>query len=237
MLLGINHEQRKAVIFRPRCKLWACPACAQTNKNLVTFRADHGAKLLAAQGHDLTFLTLTSHEKLRPEASINVFPKAWGKLRDRASYAAGGMQYFSVPERHKSRRVHAHLIVTAVLSKKWWKDNARACGMGYQSDVQEVAWLGGVGFYIAKYVGKSITGGDWPKGYRRYRTSKGWPKLPDLESDPAWEFEKLPQDAAISHEMALLRRRGYTVALMSHDTAWDFVDGKIELTGETDEQV
>lgn len=232
VLLGINHELRKAVFFRPRCKLWGCPVCAQINRNLVIFRADHGAKLLAAQGHHLDFLTLTSHEKLGPDASLKVFPNAWPKLRKRATRAAGGLLYFSVPERHKNGRLHAHLIVTAALPKKWWKDNARACGMGFQSDVKEVEWLGGVGRYIGKYLTKTIEDADWPKGHRRYRTSKAWPKLPELESDPAWEFEKLAQDASISGEMADLQRKGYQIGMFAHDTAWAFVEGKLELVEE-----
>ena len=44
-------------------------------------------------------------------------------------------------------------------------------------------------FYVTKYVGKSLGVHDWPKSYKRIRTSQKWPTFNDSP-----EFEKLDVD-------------------------------------------
>ena len=181
-LKAINHSTKQVVLFRPRCKSWRCPGCAKINAQKVVLRAANGSEVMQSRGAVLDFVTVTSHEKLDPAASLAVLPKAWNKLNRRMSREAASHEYLAIPEQHKDGRWHLHAIVTAKLPKKWWKDNARQCGLGYQSDVQEVRTLGGVAYYVSKYVSKTLENPNLPKNFRRVRASHGWPELPAMEA-------------------------------------------------------
>lgn len=223
-LKAINHQSRKAVFFPPRCKLWSCPTCGEMNRELWTWRAAHGAKVLYDQGHHLEFVTLTSHEKLDAAGSIKVLPHAWHKVHHRLRRAAPAAQYFLVPEGHKNGRVHLHMITTAHLPKRWWKDAPRACGMGYQSDLQDVRSAGSVAAYIGKYLTKTLQFSNFGRGFRRVRKSQDWPELPELQQPPEWIIYRLPDYASLQGETKRLRQQGYTVATAGSSSAWGFID-------------
>ncbi|HEY9758875.1 MAG TPA: hypothetical protein V6C97_27145, partial [Oculatellaceae cyanobacterium] len=175
-LRGVNHEERKAVFFQPRCKLWSCPYCAQVNRALWTARAYHGASVLAGDDEShpdvISFLTLTSNRKLGPDATMRVFSSAWIKLRHRAHRSASQGQYLLIPERHKDGRLHAHAVETFNLGQRWWKDNSAECGLGFMVEEEEARTPGGAAYYVAKYLAKSLGVQNWPKGWRRVRTSR-----------------------------------------------------------------
>lgn len=227
MLRGINHALKKAVLFHPRCGLWSCPECAQINKEMWTWRASSGGLVLFQELGAIEFLTLTSHEKLSAAASVDVWPDAWKKLAERARYHGGEFQYFAVPERHKTGRLHVHAIIAteAQLPKRFWKNAARACGMGYQADLQEVLHVGGVGGYVGKYLAKTLQYSHWKKGFRRVRTSQGWPKLPTLPKAEGWDFVTLPSDVSVADALSVARDLGYEIYLTGHKTAWKYVNG------------
>lgn len=222
MLRMINHELGQAVYFRPLCKSWTCPYCAPRRAWMWRKRAEYGSGVLVGTG-GLDFVTVTSHEKLDAAASLAVLPHAWNKLNIRIKRAWDSPEYFAVPEQHQDGRWHLHVIVTARLKKKWWKDNARACGLGYQSDVQEVGDVGGVGNYVTKYLTKTLQNSNLPKGFRRVRLSRGWPSLPSREFGD-WEFKKLGELDAVNDEIAYLRKTGFTVILADGSSSWDWVE-------------
>lgn len=228
ILRGINHTRKIAVFFHPRCGMWSCPQCAQINQEIWTWRASLGGRELAIKHGNVDFLTLTSHEKLDAAASVDVWPDAWDKLRKRAGRAAGKLEYFAVPERHKSGRLHVHAIVATQdeLPLRWWKNAARACGMGYQADLQEVIHEGGVGGYVGKYLAKTLQYSNWKKGFRRVRTSQGWPKLPALPQEEGWNFETLPKDVSLYDALIVASDLGYETHLTGHKTAWKYVNEK-----------
>lgn len=153
-------------------------------------------------------------------------PKAWAKLRARAQRATGGMEYFAVPELHKSKKVHFHMIVTAKLTKKWWKDNGRECGFGFRNDAKEVYELGGVASYINKYLVKSLSVESVPKGTRRVRTSHGWPRAPDRDPDPDWTFSLVERDTNVEYLAQAYENMGFSVALAGSKSAWTYVEAK-----------
>lgn len=223
-LIGLNGDIKRAVLFQPRCKSWACPVCAKINRALWAVRAFHGAQVLN-QTLSLTidFLTLTSHEKLGPGASLKVWPKAWMKLQARARYATGGFQYLLVPEQHEDGRLHVHAIETAGLGERWWKDNGRACGLGYMAEEEGARTPQGAAYYVVKYLTKSIGFTDWPRGFRRVRTSRGWPKLDNLPEVPGWRFKPVPEDRAMSEMVEQLRADGYYVEFLDHRSAWGYI--------------
>jgi len=226
-MIAINRDNRQAVFFRPRCKLWSCPACAETNKRLWAVKAYHGAEQLAAEGaQHIAFLTLTSHERLDAAGSLAVWPSAWSKLRDRAKYASGGFDYLLVPEQHADGRLHVHAIETAGLGKRFWKDAARKSGLGYQCEEEEANTPAGAAYYVVKYLTKSIAYTNWPKGFRRVRTSRNWPKLEKMEQPEGWDFKLLASDESLLFEAKRLKRELYHVAMMGHREAWAFVGGQ-----------
>jgi len=220
LLQAVNHTTKTALYYRPRCKLWSCEPCAETNKALWTWRAEHGASsLYKAPGGVLSFITVTSHEALSPGGTLAVLPDAWGKLYWRLKRAAPGVQYFMVPEPHKDGRLHLHAIVSCDLPKRWWKDNARASGFGYQNDVQEVVSVGGVVGYVSKYMSKMLQFTNFQKGFRRVRKSQRWPALPPLALNSDWTIKPLPQDIVLNEAMTFQKMRGYSSTLTDYKTA------------------
>lgn len=224
MMVGKNPTSKAAVFFRPRCKLWSCPNCAKTNADLWIMRATYATHLLMEQGKPVDMVTITSHEKLSPTETIRVLPHAWDKLRKRAIYKAGKLDYLALPERHADYRVHIHALVLCQFGRKWWKDNARACGLGYMAEDKPVYSAAGAGFYVGKYFTKQLRDACWAKGFRRIRTSKGWPKLPLLERNEAWEFAIVPKGESVASAFHTLRLKGYHVIETDHKTAWQLIE-------------
>lgn len=222
-LLGVNAGARKAIIFRPRCRMWSCNVCAVTNTWVWSYRANAGAHELYDRGHSMHFATVTSHEKLNARQSWWVLPKAWMKLQARIRRETGGYEYFVVPELHKNGRVHLHMITTAPMEKRWWKDNARECGFGYQDDVGEVRELGGVTRYVLKYLTKAVAVADMPKGTRRVRTSRTWPKTPPMPKPDGWTFETIATNVALNEVAAAYWDTGYSVVMAGSKSSWKYV--------------
>lgn len=174
-------------------------------------------------GAVLNFLTLTSHERLNASGSLKVWPKAWAKLRERVRYETGGFQFLLVPEQHKNHRLHVHAIETAGLGRRWWKDNARECGLGFMADETEVQTAGGAASYTTKYLTKALLYQHWPKGFRRVRTSQGWPKLEKTEQPDDWYFEPLKRAERLDRAIDDLERAGYDVIVLDHYEAWEVI--------------
>ena len=223
LLKAINHDQKQVIFFRPRCGSWSCPSCAEINANRVVLQAAHGAKLLAEAGAVLDFVTVTPHERLSPSASRVVLPSAWSMLRKRFTRATtSGHQYFVVPEQHKSGKWHLHAITAFHLPKRWWKNNARECGFGYQVDVQNVQQPGQVAGYVGKYIGKNLND-QYTRSLRHVLHSNKWPKLPDLPEPAGWEFLLLKRDQALNEEVARAQGMGYVVVLADESSSWDWI--------------
>jgi hypothetical protein len=219
ILRAVNHTEHVAVFFRPRCKLWSCPYCAEENRKLWIARAYYGAAVL----EQVCFLTLTSHPKLSPAASVGVFGQAWNVLRLRARRSAPEGQFMMIPERHKDGRLHAHAIETFALGTRWWKDNAAECGLGYMAEEDVAHTPQGAAWYVGKYMTKQLEGGSWPKGWRRARTSRDWPKLPPMPVSEDWSFTSLPNDEALNTAIARLEQGGYFIIVADTGSAWDVV--------------
>lgn len=224
-MMASNSITGMALFFQPTCKKWSCVSCGQVNAKRWTVRAIKGTESLLEAGYKVDFVTLTPHEKLTPEQSFRVLPMAWKKLHIRYKreipHGDPGA-YYAVPERHKSKKVHSHLIVTGGLSQKWWKDNARECGMGYQSKVKEVKTLG-VGGYVGKYLGKSLDD-PWPKGTRRVNTSRSWPALPELEQSPGWTFSVHQKEEQLLMVIDILKSQNYVVFGVTTANAWTLLE-------------
>lgn len=222
-LRGVHDGERVALLFQPRCGLWSCPACGEINRRLWVARAYAGVAALAARGERVSFLTLTSHERLSGGGSLAVWPSGWKKLRERASYAAGGFEYLAVPERHQDGRLHVHALETSGLGSRWWKDNARACGLGYMAEERAVDGAAGAAWYVSKYLGKTLGAGAWPAGFHRVRVSRGWPRLPLPDEAEGWRWGRLGAGDSVQRAAARLEARGYRVLIADHAAAWFYV--------------
>lgn len=231
VLKAVNEETKQMVLFRPRCKQWSCPACGEINKALWILRTYHAVEVLAQQtsvtenniAGELSFLTLTSHARTDERGSVAIFGSAWNKLRGRAAYAASGGQYLMMPERHKSGKLHVHAIETFNLGTRWWKDNAASCGLGYIAEEEIIQSKYGAANYVNKYLTKSIEHTEWPKHWRRVRTSQNWPKLSPLPTNVNWQFKPLAKSEQMSEVVNFYKIRNYDVKVLNHQTAWDFV--------------
>lgn len=232
-MVATNTALNHLLFFRPTCKKWSCHACGQTNAAHWVRRGEKGTKEFLDQGFRVDFLTLTPHEKLTPEQSFYVLPRAWKTLHMRYQREIphdNPGAYFVVPERMpKSGKVHSHFMITGGLSQKWWKDNARECGLGYQSKVKEMKSIGVVG-YVTKYLTKTLTE-QWPKGRRRVNTSRNWPQLPDSEL-PGWEFSTHMTDEQLSLILDVYASGGLTILGLNTKNAWKVLNGLSQLTGD-----
>lgn len=212
---AVDHVDRRVFLYRPNCGSWGCPYCAEVNRRVWTWKIAASTEGHLSAGHEVSFTSVTSHERLRSAGSVEVFKRAWPKLARRAERASPGGEYVLIPEPHQSGRLHAHLLDTWNLPTRWWKDNARACGLGYQADSEYAKTAGGAARYAAKYIGKGL-GASWPKGFRRVRVSKGFLMLPEDERGElvGWSFARLPVDADLSDQLNYWRGLGFSVRVV-----------------------
>lgn len=220
VVLGMNHETRVAVIWRPRCKLWSCEACAQINAACWSIIAQTGVEAFLAEGRSPCFFTITSHERLSAAATMRVWPRAWAKLSTRLRRKIPGIQYLMVPEKHEDGRLHVHGVASDGIPERWLKDNARECGLGYQAATGEIENPRRVASYVTKYLVKQLESTDWPKHFRRVRTSRGWPKPEPVTDTGSWHWVVLTSQDSEEIEAEVLRREGYLVIVGDHRTAW-----------------
>jgi hypothetical protein len=215
--------ERRAVFFKPRCKLWRCPVCSEINRSRWIARAYHGAEVLIAEGSSVDFLTLTSHEKLDADKTVIVFKHAWDMLNKRARRVSPAYQYLLVPERHEDGRLHAHLLETSHLKERWWKDNARECGLGYEVKKKILEGPPHAAFYVGKYLGKQLGEKEWPEGFRHVRVSRHWPTLPELETLIGWEWGTLPKREMLQDKIDHYTAMGYACVIAGSHSAWEYV--------------
>jgi hypothetical protein len=225
-MVAINADLKRAILFRPRCGSWSCPYCAQVNQSRWAVRAYYGTLVYQSAGDEVDFLTLTSHEKLNPAQTRWVFPKAWKKLSQRARRAADGFDYLMIPEVHKDGRLHIHAVETSALGESWWKDNARASGLGYMDEEEPIRKPAGAAAYVVKYIGKTLTISTWPRSFHRVRTSRRWPSLPPLVQPDGWRFETVPPFMPLWSVALRYKGEGYDLHITGSAAAWGLIDGE-----------
>lgn len=186
-LKAIDNEAKTVYFIRPDCKSWACEFCSERRRRHWVFLATYGGDALLSTGERLSFVTLTSHANIRDiNGGIKVWRKAWPKLSARWRRASPGLQYLYVGEGRKREHFHVHIITTATLPTRWYKDNAAQTGLGYQALAVPIERAGECGMYTGKYLGKAIKVIDWPRYWRRVNTSRAWPKPAVEEISYQW---------------------------------------------------
>jgi len=190
-LVGVNENAKQSLLTRPNCKMWNCEKCAAINARLWIARVINGVNRL---GGEWSFLTLTSHRKMRKLASVKCLRDGWKKFYNRVlaqfDKAATSIYYCKIWEQHKDGGFHLHILINVNLGTRWAKDNASQCGLGSQAKWKEISNAGKVAGYMAKYSLKNAwlaqNNIQWPKGLRRIETSHKWPILQKKEQDSAW---------------------------------------------------
>lgn len=203
VVFGVNKNKNTAILFNPACNSWSCDYCAETQKENWIHQAARGSMVLASEGSELQFITLTSRGYATPNKSVYFFKQNWPKLRKRMAertnewepFTGNRWAYFLVPERHKSGVLHAHLIAaTHICAKSVWKQHAHQTGFGYVVDVQEMITPLLAAAYVAKYLHKGMGAEQWPKGFRRVRHSQNWPmSKPRKDEEWSWKTYKNPE--------------------------------------------
>lgn len=187
-------EDKSRYIIKARCKLWKCPYCGKVNAHQHKIRILNGINELRNSGQQFSFVTLTSHENLRStDACLGVWRKAWKKLRERLRRVHKNNQWDDLAfcittEFHKNGRLHWHMLVNNTLRTRWWKDNARACGLGYQCKSVELDNAIQGANYVTKYLSKSLAEADFPAKMRRIVYSQTFPDKPRPETEYQWQI-------------------------------------------------
>jgi len=215
-LLGVNHDTGDTVLYRPDCKLWTCPHCANVKTKQWASRVrraitDHHASGDAIDAYH--FLTVTIKETSgQLEKQIAIFRSAWDKLNKRmARSCPHELEYVCIPELSPvKKRLHAHVLITWDFAKvariapkraksggnsqkwysRWLHTNLSAVGLGYIYDLQELDSPELGAHYVTKYIGKGLNE-NFPSGFRRVRTSQHFPEVPGLDSDNNYEWTVL----------------------------------------------
>lgn len=189
----------RVLIFRPDCKMWKCPHCANVNKLKWVYRIKKGIEQYENEGDKFWFVTLTTHRKIRTfEKSLAVWRTAWDKLYHRMKREnPKQMHYVLLPElAPDTGRLHAHMLINHSFGAtykrtdkkgkdwyecRWMKDHPAQCGLGYMNDVRPVNNSGLAAWYVSKYVGKTLEVDKWPEHFRRVRPSIKWPEQDEME--------------------------------------------------------
>ncbi len=210
-LMRTDANAKTVYFIQPECGKWSCKACAEKAKKLWYLHAHFGGDTLLREGRRLSFVTLTSHRLVRSlTAGIGVWRKAWPKLSARWRRAERGLQYIWLAEHGKIGHFHCHLITTATLPTRWYKDNSAETGLGYKAEAEPIYDAAQCGGYMTKYLTKALANNAYPKGFRRVNTSQKWPKIPKYVSPYTWRMIGT-DDYDYDKLYALYRARGWTI--------------------------
>lgn len=156
------------------CGKWSCKRCSKVNANLWAWRV---RLYIGEKGSEAYFWTFTLGSKYRTRKSgYEALPKLWDTLRKELQRKFGKWEYCAFVEGQPRRGNMPHFhVISLVKSPVRIKDLAVHVGFGHQAKEEYVSDKK-AGFYVAKYASKSDA--QMPTGFRRVRTSRGWPKLP-----------------------------------------------------------
>lgn len=186
------------------CNSWVCARCSVIRAKHEYGRIVNGVQEIFAQGGELWFVTITCKGRTldikRADDDYltwtNRFLTAW---RTKAKRAKQPWVYVQVTERQKRGAAHSHILCASVptdtraaragerlssgaIAKRdcydshWLTGAAVNAGLGKMNDISRVDNPRGAGTYVAKYLFKQLSFALWPKGWRRIRYSRSFPK-------------------------------------------------------------
>jgi hypothetical protein len=162
------------VIWVP-CNQWKCETCQRTLAQQWAKRVRYGIALWPGDAYMWT-LTLPGWID-HPALGFRLLPRRWQNLSQTVRRNCEEFHYAAFVELHPYRRNIPHFhIVSLVKAPKRLKDMAVHAGFGHQAKETLISGKQAA-YYVTKYASKQGRG--MPKGFRRVRTSQGWPKLPE----------------------------------------------------------
>lgn len=178
LLAGYDHISKRILMTRANCDSWHCVECAARLRDRWAMRASIHVSRLLREGRRISFITLTSHERLRTfAASEAVWSMAWDTLYQAYKRRNAEWSYMMIPEQHKDGRMHVHGLWSGDVTKRWLKDRGRKSGMGYMADASVIKETSYAVRYVTKYLSKAL-GDDMPAHFRRVRISQNWAEIP-----------------------------------------------------------
>jgi hypothetical protein len=225
-------DRNVALLFRPSCKNWSCPACGQTNKARWTLIAYHGAKALIDADHQVKFVTLTMPGDLTPSQTLSRWRWSWPRFSARFRRAAGrDRQYVYVHERQARGALHVHMMTNASMDTRWYKDNGRRTGFGFMNNARPVNEPEYAASYAAKYLAKALSDGpwSWPPMWRRITVSRAWERPETRDYRPVWSIYHLDKHQSLQGHIRELQHFGYETVVTDHNSAWQVVNHILDL--------
>ena len=216
-LLGRHCQSGRTVLYRPDCKLWTCPHCANVKAKQWAARARHA--LIEYPEYDWHFLTLTIKESTgKLDRQIKIWRASWDKFSKRLRRAAReGVMYLIIPELSpEKKRLHAHWFFNWDFNcvpqperyySKWLHDHTAASGLGYEYDIQPVYSPEQASHYTTKYIGKGLSQ-TFPPGFRRVRTSQSFPECLQQQETSEYRWQVIPYSASGRTRLLLTYLRG-----------------------------
>lgn len=157
------------------CGQWACDHCAIRLAHKWAAIARHGIKIEARPAY---FWTLTMGRKIKKaKYAYAKLPKMFDALRKAMQRRYGKWLYIAFVEGQPKRgnMPHFHIITFEKSPTKRLKDFVTKFGFGFSATQTEITGRKAAG-YVAKYATKQNP--DTPKGFRRVRAARQWPKRP-----------------------------------------------------------
>lgn len=157
-----------------RCGQWSCPECAKRLARRWASIAGYGVQT-KGQGKAY-FWTLTMGRKIKtPKYAYLKLPHMWDSLRKSMQRIYPEWCYLAFVEGQPKRgnMPHFHIITLQPSPMPRLKDYVTRFGFGFQA-TEDVIKSRKAYSYVAKYATKQNK--DTPKGFRRVRVSRNWPK-------------------------------------------------------------
>lgn len=178
----LDNTETEALVYRARCKMWACPYCAVVNKKLWQARVMLHIGTDTEQTWTFFTFTLMGKDHKQGVSSLHYWRKTWDKLMKRLKRQYGKFDYVRVFEQHKSGAFHVHMLASCrpddlvevvredgkkVYTSKTVKAHLTALKLGYIHDCkpleedgkhEQSSYAALVASYLAKYLTKDIQG-------------------------------------------------------------------------------
>lgn len=157
------------------CGQWSCEHCAKKLARKWAIRAAHGVKVVG-EGYTY-FWTLTMGRKIKTaKYAYAKLPRMFDALRKAMQRKYKHWLYIAFVEGQPERgnMPHFHIITFQSSPEPRLKDFVTRYGFGFQADEKLITSRKAAG-YVAKYATKQNK--DTPKGFRRVRASRRWPKI------------------------------------------------------------
>lgn len=163
------------------CGQWSCNHCAKRLARRWARVAAYGVRR-SPDGYAY-FWTLTMGRKMKTaKKAYSLIPRMWDALRKSMQRFNKQWTYIAFVEGQPKRgnMPHFHIISFETSPTSRLKDFVTRFGFGFQAKEEKIeGWQ--AASYVAKYSTKQNP--DTPRGFRRVRVSRHWPKPPKHASE------------------------------------------------------